>query len=529
MKRREFLESAILAGAMSATKHTHASGGPVQHSGPGFDIHPFLKAHPDAVFIVRTDIDNKMNGDAIFNEGEKLARDLIVPVKSGGWPLSTLVAVKHNWHGIQTVPDLIPENTDSNFTEGWITGMMPAGPRRYYVNRSQDMTTLFKHVDLVKLAEEGNVDLTHYNADYWTLPDGAVHFIDIPDGVVFEQFGFISPFNTSGTFLVNLAKIKAHSMGITGAVKNLQGLTPAFFRHFCCPYDQVRKRAGKEYGRFLKRRFEKKIENLYEQHIRDGFPRWHARKGLPTAYAGGIWQEQWTQRMIDAYTVSPTHLSIIEGIYAMDGNGFGDGPHSKSPNGYSSRDYMTNVIIFGLDPFRIDIVMHWLAGHEPGNFGLFHIGIERGVSDVLDPNDIPLYEWVNGQATVAKLDDFPRTLLKTPFLQLEDEPKYHMCDEPFDYSAWKKGIRTGLSPSIRPLGRDGDRRLVMEMEVPEPGGACVDIYDADGTLVWRMDAGNELPPGIHQVVWDGFSSPGLHNVYVKGMGWDAHRRIVTGV
>ena len=524
MKRREFLESAVLAGAMSAVSRSHASG-----KGPGFDVHPFVKAHPDAVFVVRTDIADKMNGDMIYNAGEKLARDLIVPVDSGGWPLSTLVTVKHNWHGIQTDPDLMPENTDANFTEGWIAGMMASGPRKYYVNRSHEMATLFKHVDIAQLAREGNVDITDYNADYWTLPDGAVHFIDIPDGIVFEKFGFISPFHKPGTFLVNLAKLKGHSMGITGAVKNLQGTTPAFFRHFCCPYDQVRKRAGKEHEKYLKKGFEKNIEKLYERHLKDGIPRWQARKGLPTAYAGGIWQEQWTQRMIDAYSVTSPQLSIIEGIYAMDGNGFGAGPHSKTPTGHTSRDYMTNVIIFGLDPFRVDIVMHWLAGHEPGNFGLFHLGIERGVSDVLDPKDIPLYEWKNGSAALAGLDDFPRTPLVTPFLQQEGEQKYHMCDEPFDYSAWKKGIRTGLAPSIQPLGRDADRRLVLEMEVPEPGGACVDIYDADGTLVWRMDAGGELAPGIHQVVWDGFSSPGLHNVYVKGMGWDAHRRIVTGV
>ena len=41
------------------------------------------------------------------------------------------------------------------------------------------------------------------------------------------------------------------------------------------------------------------------------------------------------------------------------------------------------------------------------------------------------------------------------------------------------------------------------------------------------EAFDGLEPGIHQVVWDGFSSPGLYNVYVKGMGWDVERQIVT--
>jgi len=37
---------------------------------------------------------------------------------------------------------------------------------------------------------------------------------------------------------------------------------------------------------------------------------------------------------------------------------------------------------------------------------------------------------------------------------------------------------------------------------------------------------HDLDPGVHQVVWDGFATPGLYTTYVKGMGWDAEREIV---
>ena len=100
--------------------------------------------------------------------------------------------------------------------------------------------------------------------------------------------------------------------------------------------------------------------------------------------------------------------------------------------------------------FRVDIITHWLAGHEPGNFGLFHIGIERGVSNVLDPHDIPVYLWENGKAKLVKLDSLKRTPLLTYYLRRnndgQNEEKYHMCDEPFDYSSWKTGkiSRQGL-------------------------------------------------------------------------------------
>ncbi|MBN1292181.1 MAG: hypothetical protein JXB48_10110, partial [Candidatus Latescibacteria bacterium] len=104
-------------------------------------------------------------------------------------------------------------------------------------------------------------------------------------------------------------------------------------------------------------------------------------------------------------------------------------------------DKMCNVVIFGLDPFRVDIIAHWLAGHEPGNFGLFHIAIERGLSNVLDPHDIPVYEWKDGKATLSNLDDFNRTPLLTYYLARDygrgHEPRYHLVDEEFDYTEWK--------------------------------------------------------------------------------------------
>jgi hypothetical protein len=54
---------------------------------------------------------------------------------------------------------------------------------------------------------------------------------------------------------------------------------------------------------------------------------------------------------------------------------------------------MTNIVIFGKNPYLVDNVGHWLGGHEPGNFGLFHIAMERGKLGVINPMKIPVYEW----------------------------------------------------------------------------------------------------------------------------------------
>ncbi|GAI96585.1 unnamed protein product, partial [marine sediment metagenome] len=53
----------------------------------------------------------------------------------------------------------------------------------------------------------------------------------------------------------------------------------------------------------------------------------------------------------------------------------------------------------------------------------------------------------------------------------------------------------------------------------------VDVLDSRGEVLWRLVA-DDLEPGVHQVVWDGFTSPGLHNFYVKGMGWDIKKQMV---
>jgi len=198
-----------------------------------------------------------------------------------------------------------------------------------------------------------------------------------------------------------------------------------------------------------------------------------------------------------------------------------NGPHDGK-----AKDYMSNNIIFGKDPFRVDIITHWLAGHEPGNFGLFHIAFERGLSNVLDPFDIPVYLWENGVATKVNLDTFKRTPLLTLYLRKDDEEQYHMCNEPFDYQSWKSTGKIAIEPSIRAIGTDSKNNIVMDMNVPRKGDVYVDILNGRREIVHRLYAA-DLEPGVHQMVWDGFATPGLYTTYVKGMNWDAEREIVV--
>ena len=142
--------------------------------------------------------------------------------------------------------------------------------------------------------------------------------------------------------------------------------------------------------------------------------------------------EIWAHRTIDSYMLlKPTvGLNIIEGVYAQNGNAFSRGP---GPGG-KPEIFMTNMFIFGKDAFSVDVIGHYLAGHEPGNFGLFHIAKERGVSTALDPGNIPIYLWEESGPKLTPLDRFTRTPLLTPYLAKPGEAEYHLCNQPFAYA-----------------------------------------------------------------------------------------------
>ncbi|MFC1607503.1 DUF362 domain-containing protein [Candidatus Latescibacterota bacterium] len=526
MKRRDFLKSTAVAGVTGVGAAACSSVKTSSNTGPGFNVHPFLREHPEAVFIAQTSVGDKVDADNIRNAGLKLSKELIVKTSSGGYANSTRITVKPNWTSAgpkngKPVIEKLGVNTDPNFVEGWVQSMKKVGPQDYFI-RESCCPQNWEPMGWAAMCERNGIDLRDLSSmDYWELQDGALNFVKTPKGIITKEIGFMAPMHEPDTFLVNIAKMKAHGMGITAAVKNIQGTCARRFHNICTIYNKIRPRFGKPYDKFFKRGFEKRIEKLHAQHKANGIPRWDKPEN-----GGGIYMETWVQRILDTIDVTPIGLNIVEGIYSQDGNGFGTGHHEKlGEHGVTSRDYMSNLVVFGMDALRVDNVIHWLSGHEPGNFGLFHIAMERGMTDVLDPHDIPVYSWENGAASLAKLDDFKRTPLATYYLQRDydgqDEPRFHLCDEPFDYKAFKAGKTAAecSKPSIRTLGYDADNKMVMELSLPKRDNVYVDVVNSQGEKVWQLIA-DDLDPGVHQVVWDNFNAPGLYSFYSKGMGWD---------
>ena len=171
---------------------------------------------------------------------------------------------------------------------------------------------------------------------------------------------------------------------------------------------------------------------------------------------------------------------------------------------------MTNIILFGKDPFRVDIIGHWLGGHEPGNFGLFHLAAEHGMSNVLNPAEIPVYEWKDGKAELTQLDRFERTPLQTNYLRRDydgqNEPPYHLVDEPFDYGS-VPAMRSSRfeAPEARVCRNvyldPSDPRLPVDFRIPAPGNVSVSIYDSSLRPVQQLLDGRFVR-GSHMAVWN---------------------------
>ncbi|MDP2984089.1 MAG: DUF362 domain-containing protein [Candidatus Latescibacter sp.] len=528
MKRRDFIKASAVLGMAGAAGHGCSSLGRGS-SEPKFNVHPFIRQHPEAVFVHFTSVSEKTDAAGLRQAGYRLSRELVVR-SPDGWSASAIVNIKPNWTSAgprngKAVVEKLGINTDPNFVEGWVAAVREIGPQRFFI-RESCCPTQWEPMGWRAMCTRAGIDLTEISTiDVWKLQEGKdVIFRKVHNGVVFNTVAYQGPMNAPGSFLVNIAKLKAHGMGITASVKNLQGITCRRFHQFCTPHTAVLKSYEPPYHKYFQKDFVSRIEKLHAQHVRDGIPRWDCIIGEDT----GIRMEQWAQRTLDSVGCIPTALNMVEGIYSQDGNGFGLGPHEPiGPDKVTSRDYMSNVVIFGKEMFRVDIIAHWLAGHEPGNFGLFHLARERGMSDVLDPHDIPLYGWKDGKATPIKLESLTRTPLVTLYLRGRNEPEYHLCNEPFSYSAFRNVKKqNALSPSIRYIGTDRTGQAVFDLTLPERGEIAVDILDLRGRAAERLLSG-QLNTGSHQVVWNAFADPGVYTARLRGRGWETVERLIV--
>ena len=72
MQRRTFLKSTALMGTLGAVRPIDVFGSTNQKKFDHFGVHAFVEEHPDAVFVMKTDVDIKTNSEAGRYNGEDI-------------------------------------------------------------------------------------------------------------------------------------------------------------------------------------------------------------------------------------------------------------------------------------------------------------------------------------------------------------------------------------------------------------------------------------------------------------------------
>ena len=136
--------------------------------------------------------------------------------------------------------------------------------------------------------------------------------------------------------------------------------------------------------------------------------------------------------------------------------------------------------------------------------------MDRGLSNVLNPMEIPVYRWENGTPTRTPLTDFERTPLLTYYMQRDyagqNESYWHLVDEPFDYGPFTS-VEAGdeARPGAYVLGQNFpnpfNASTVIEYRMPRNGTVSLEVYNSTGQRVdvlvdgWRTR-------GAHMASWN---------------------------
>jgi len=510
LNRRKFLKTAAAAGGAAAAAPVKSLASRQQDSTGFFGLHDFIENHPEAVFIMKTNVDVKTDSEAIKGVGLEFSRSVFVP-KDSGIPLTHTIPIKPNLtcsvsssypleHGMGIV-------TDAFFVEGLIEGMKELGMSGdQFHMREVNCPDHFGPRGYYDLAERTGADIRDTSAKVGVISENDLVWVDTPDGVWYRKIPYLWPINAPDTWLINIAKFKAHGMGLTLCAKNIQGGIAHNYQAHCSGFSMDMDMVNHKNPNAIT-----DIKENQARHQADCVPRWD-KPG--TNWNSGLGMETWASRCLDNNQYTPVGLHIIEGIYGRDGN-FQNGPH-LSDGGIDlnnkkglAKDFMSNIIIFGKNAFKVDIIGHWLGGHEPGNMGYLHMAIDRGLNDVLDPFGIPVYEWKNGAAVMTPLTEFPKTELLTYYLQRnwdgQTEPYWHLVNEPFDYGTVKveepylsDRPEAFVLSQNRPNPFNPDTAI--EYTIPESGNARLEIYNAGGQLIDVLVDGFRVK-GAHMATW----------------------------
>ena len=129
--------------------------------------------------------------------------------------------------------------TDPQFYEGLVLGLQQLGVSRFHFIDSTsyadwNIRGLLDINDRLGVVTEDPERRMKHLREGWKT-----NWSKVPDGVIFKRIPHYAPVNEPDTWLLNVAKWKAHSMGLTQTVKNEQGLVAHPYTNFCTGWGAV--------------------------------------------------------------------------------------------------------------------------------------------------------------------------------------------------------------------------------------------------------------------------------------------------
>ena len=198
---------------------------PEAAAGP-LGLHPFIEAHPEAVFIRRTKVAAKTDAEAIRREALAFTRGVFTMRRGPGVSSTQTVAIKPNLTSTKKTGLTHAIITDTYAVEGLVDGLKELGVAPGSIFVREGLMVEQPTTGYAEMALRAGV---HYGDDHSRTPTTK----ECPDGVVFRRTKYLGPFAYPGAFLINVAKHKTHSMGLTLCVKNLQGTNIPPYIRFC--------------------------------------------------------------------------------------------------------------------------------------------------------------------------------------------------------------------------------------------------------------------------------------------------------
>jgi len=317
VSRRNFVKVMSAAGSLSMVNPLTVF--PKTNNDQGYGINSFIENNPDAVFIMRTNVTSKFNSSQKLSAGADFARNVFVskPTSEGGFKLNNDLLIKPNltcrysWDERYTIDGTMGIQTDSFFVEGIIDRLQEIGlAGSKMAVRETNCPEDFEDGGYVDLAERKGFSIADRSAAIGEISEDFINWVDVPDGVFFNRIPFLAPTHSPDTPILNIAKFKTHTMGVTGCAKNIQGLNALpYVRHCTEPQNEMDVNPD-----HIQPNAKNQIQANYD--IRKNIvPRWDRPERN-----GGLWQEIWATRCLDNNSVTKPALNIIEGIYGRDGH-----------------------------------------------------------------------------------------------------------------------------------------------------------------------------------------------------------------